>query len=257
MNFNSVGANANSVPAMPYTPATRKAAESQPATKPANPAVEEALKDLDDLLTQLTDVVKDAAKSKDASKAEALIELIASGADPVEAGAASGLPPAVLQLLAKVTGTVDAAGKGDEFKALLQEYVAVTWAIAELDAAIEAQENGASTPESDYHYEQLAAARAFMRQLEAAVSRRLDQLEAQANFANWREVYSEEGDSAVESESASFEIPQGLDASKIVALLLENAPKINVDKLVERLQTAAPQPAAAAAAAQPTNNPYH
>lgn len=242
MTFNQVGSATNYVPAMSYTPATRKvsASESQ------NQANDEP-NELDELLDQLSDVITGSVNAKDSSKPQALLQLLGEGS-----GQLGALPEDLVDLINNVTGLADSVGKGDEFKALLREYVAVKWALAELDAAIAAQQAGGT--DTGYHYEQLAAANAFMRQLSTTLSGQLDKLAAEYGYSDWLEAFREELEEREELRgdgTAAAAAPKDVSAANLVAYLLRNAPRPELEQINPEQQ--APE----AAVSAPTHDPYH
>lgn len=251
MSVNSVGGNsAKAVAAIPYTPPTRQVSSSSNGSQ--SPTL------IDGLLDQLTDLLTDSVKNKNSAPANILLELLAAGENgPLPAGAES-LPKELLALLDLVTGQAELTGRGEEFKALLREYVAVRWALCELEEIIKAEQSGVVDEDTHYHFEQLAAAKAFLKQLESTVARRLDKLESEAGYTNWLQIYRDDLESREEGgdedPAVSVTLPRDADAAKIVALLLEAAPRLPLDKL-----PAPNAPVAHAAEAAPAGdaNPYH
>lgn len=229
MSLNLVGGNAaNAVPITPYTPPV--SASPAPVRKQEDDGTEE----LDQLLGQLSQVLSDSVKKGDTRAADAILKYLAGDG----AVATDALPPALVDLLDTVVGTAEQAGKADEFKALLGEYVALQWAISELDAMIaEGQAAAASGgAKSDEYYEKLAAAKAFLKQLEAAIVGRLD---TQSWYTNWRELYQTDFAAqtpAADSAALRSQI-EGADAVSTVAILLKAAPRPDLSQ-VEPAQVA-------------------
>ena len=242
MNLRPLGSAADSVPSMAYAPASRQADPVEKTTEVQAPSA------LDNLLGQLTEVLNASVKTNDMATPEALLQYLSPGGS-----GAGSLPPALVQLLDTVTGIAESAGRGDEFKALLREYVAVQWAISALEEIMKAQAAGQSTAETDRYYEQLAAARGFLQQLESAIARRLDKLEAQAGYTNWLDIYREDLEARQQSaESVVPSLSPDMDAAKIVAILLEAAPRPSFDQLSPNRPLAE-----VVAADHPANDPYH
>lgn len=221
MNLNLVGGNAAaSAPVASYTPPV------QPAVVPRE---EEEPNALDKLLNQLSNVLTESVKSKDTRAAEAILKYLAGD----ESTAAGTLPPALVELLDTVIGTAEQAGKAEEFKALLGEYVALQWAISELDSMIAAGKAASAAgvePKSDDYYEKLAAAKAFLKQLEAAIVGRLD---TQSWYSDWRELYQGELSNqvpAVDTSDLRSQI-EDADAVATVALLLKAAPRPDLSQV--------------------------
>ncbi len=251
MSVNPLGSSSKAVAAMPYVAPTRQVSSS--STGAQAPTL------MDELLNQLTDLISDSVKNKNTAPANTLLDLLDPNREgPLPVGTES-LPKELLTLIGLVTGQADALGRGDEFKALLREYVAVRWALSELEEVIKAEQSGVVDENSQYHYEQLAAAKAFLKQLESSIARRLDQLESVAGYTNWLQIYrddleerNEEGDI---DHAVSITLPRDADAAKIVALLLEAAPRPTFDDIpgpnVQSAQDASEQ------APEPDQNPYH
>lgn len=239
MQINSASAQ-NAVKPMAYTPPQAQPSSSQAAGDAPGP--------LDELFGQLSSLLSASVASKDSSKPKALLAML----DPNGSGDTSALPQDLVNLINGITGKADAAGKGDEFKALLREYVAVKWALTELDAAIQSERDGAMAAENrDYHYQQLCEANAFMQQLSAALSQQLDSLASEHGYTNWLQEFRDDLDARSTAATGST-IPQNLDAGKLVAYLLRQAPRPDADSL-QPVAQAAPAPVDA----PPSNNPYH
>ena len=143
------------------------------------------------------------------------------------------MPADLLGLISQITGRADAAGRGDEFKALLREYVAVSWSLAELDAAIKAEQAGqVDAAAADYHYAQLASANAFMLQLSTELTRQLDSLANQNGYTDWLQAFRQELEARRENnQQASSGLPRNLDAAQLVAHLLNQAPRPESEEL--------------------------
>ena len=236
MQINSMSNAANVVPAMPYTPPSQQAAVQTESKQNS---------DLDQLFDQLSTVLAESVHAKDSSKPQALMALLDKGGS---AQAAASLPADLVKLISKITGLADDAGQGDAFKSLLREYVAVKWALTELDAEIQARQAGEQAKaDADDHYQQLAEADAFLRQLSGALSEQLDALAHQNGYTDWLQAFKADLDARSKLDGDAGTLPQGLDAQQLVAYLLRNAPRPAAEDLEPKAN--APQPA--------SSNPYH
>lgn len=240
MQINSAASSAS------YVPPTSANAQTQQAVR-QNEDNTKRNNDLDNLLNQLSAVLTESVVTKNSSKPQALLALLSEGGS---ASAAAQLPPELVSLIDKITSLAESQGKGDEFKALLSEYVAVKWALTALDAEIRAEQQGEQSKiDREDRYNQLAEASAFMRQLSSALSDQLDALAAQNGYTDWLKAFKEDLDarSQLAAGEASPALPQGVNAAQLVAYLLKNAPRPDADSL---------HPVADAPQAAPVN-PYH
>lgn len=216
MTFNPIsnGSAANYVPPMAFAPAanTRSAAPEQ-EDKNASKGSD----DIDKLLSQLTQLINRSVATKDSSAPDALMAMLASG----EQASAVELPPELLQILDEVLGVAQAGGVETEFKALLSEYIAVRWALSELEQMMGKLESGELSSSDNDYFNQLAAAKAFLLQLEAAIAGRLD---TQNWYSQWRELYRDGFEGQLESGDAAAQL-KGSDAGQVVISLLKAAPR--------------------------------
>jgi hypothetical protein len=178
--------------------------------------------DIDQLLSQLTKLINRSVAAQDSSAPDALMALLATGEQPT----AVELPPELLELLNNVLGVAQAGGAEAEFKALLSEYISVRWALSELEQMMAKMESGELSPDDTDYFNQLAAAQAFLRQLEAAIAGRLD---TQNWYTQWRELYRDGFEGQLPSADADLATQlQGSDAAQVVISLLNASPRADL-----------------------------
>lgn len=253
MNFNQINLGVQTVSAMPYVQAPlRPTSESGPRPGATNND------DLSKLLSELGKVLDQATEAQDPEQVKALLSVLE--ANPAARTTGAGvLPPALVELLTGVTESAEGTGQAEAFRDLLREYVAVRWALSELDAL--GRINADNAAKAEYHLRQLEQARAFLEQLEVAISRRLDKMVSQTIYMNWRMLYRNEfetkPDPKDEAVYTTRSLPEGVDAVGIVALLLEDAPRPDLDHVSQLLQALSNQAQAQEIPDAEPYDPYH
>jgi hypothetical protein len=220
MSINSVGSS-NAVPAMAYAP---PAVRTEPV-RADDQKNDKKTSALDDLLDQLSTVLNNSVKTKNSSTPLAILAQLEPGASK-DAEPSGDIPPTLQALINTVTGQAAQAGKAEEFTALLKEYVAVKWALTELDAVIQARIVDKGGDGNDYHSQQLAEAFAFLEQFEWFLANKLERKEAPESVSDWLKTFQEElAASQSEDKPATVSIPVDADAISIVEQLLSAAPR--------------------------------
>lgn len=196
----------------------------QAPVQPANTQAPKKNTIIDEMLAELTDVITTGVQNQDSSSAKALLGYLDG-----EAGHAQALPPRLVDMLDEVLlGTAASAGKAEEFKALLGEYVAIQWALSTLNEVIRKQQ---AAQIDDAALAEKLQAKAFLRQMEAAIVGRLDSQDWQSN---WRAFFEESlaplADN-VEIDALAHQLVQS-DAIGTVETLLQAAPRPDLSALV-------------------------
>lgn len=195
------------VPPMPY---------QAPAQSTNPPEKDKKTGIIDEMLAELTNIITTGVQNQDTRSGEAVLGYLNG-----EAGSADALPPKLVKLLDEVLGTAASAGKAEEFKALLGEYVAIQWALSTLNELIRKQQAGQI--DADALADKLQA-RAFLKQMEAAIVGRMD---SQGWYSDWRALFEESFAPLLENPNlAALEADlAGADVVSTVETLLQAAPR--------------------------------
>lgn len=253
MNFNAINRGGNSAQAPTYI----QTALSPAAAAARRPEVQTDT-EIDTLLKELSKVLDESAEAQDPEKVKALLSALS--ADPAERTSGDGvLSPELIALLSGVSDSAEGNGQLEAFRDLLREYVAVRWALSELDALGRITAENAAR--ADYHLRQIEQATAFLQQLEVAISRRLDKMVAQTSYLNWRLIYRDELETKRDLEDevipTSRSLPTGVDVLSLVAQLLEDAPRPDLDHVSQILQQLSNQAPPEALPDVAPYDPYH
>ena len=195
------------VPPMPY---------QAPAQTTPSPEKDKKTGIIDEMLAELTDVINTGVQNQDTRTGEAVLGYLNG-----EAGSAEALPPKLVQMLDTVLGTAANAGKAEEFKALLGEYVAIQWALSTLNELIRKQQAGQIDAAA---LDEKLQARAFLKQMEAAIVGRMD---SQSWYSDWRALFEESFAPLLDNpnlEALEADLA-GADAVSTVETLLQAAPR--------------------------------
>lgn len=195
------------VPPMPY---------QAPAQSTNPPEKDKKAGIIDEMLSELTSVINTGVQNQDTRSGEAVLGYLNG-----EAGSADALPPKLVKLLDEVLGTAASAGKAEEFKALLGEYVAIQWALSTLNELIRKQQAGQIDAAA---LDEKLQARAFLKQMEAAIVGRMD---SQGWYSDWRALFEESFAPLLENPNLSALEADlaGADAVSTVETLLQAAPR--------------------------------